>query len=250
MTLVRSRRAVALAVALSWCFIRLGLLRLRGPLTPEHRALWLQAACRWVLAAVGIRYGAKGKPPRHGLVVSNHLSYLDIAVYAAVMPCVFVSKVEVRRWPVFGWAARCAGTIFLDRASHGSAIAAAETIAGRLEQPVPVLLFPEGTSSDGSRVLRFHSTLFAPAVGMGAPVTAAAVRYAIADGDMEREVCWFGDAEFVAHLWKTLGREGLSAEVVFAEPRVYSDRRIAARSAHAEVEAQRAECVVGQAHSS
>lgn len=249
MTLVRCRRAVALAVALSGCFIRLGLLRLRGPLTPERRALWLQAASRSVLAAVDLRYAARGTPPRHGLVVSNHLSYLDIAVYAAVMPCVFVSKVEVRRWPVFGWAARCAGTIFLDRASHGSAIAAAETIAGRLEQQVPVLLFPEGTSSDGSRVLRFHSTLFEPAVGMGAPVTASAVRYAIAGGDMEREVCWFGDAEFVAHLWKTLGREGVSAEIVFAESRVYVDRRIAARSAQGDVEAHRAEFVGRQARS-
>lgn len=245
MTLVRSRRAVALAMVLLWCFIRLGLLRLRGPFTPERRALWLQAACRSVLAAMGLRFAAKGTRPQYGLVVSNHLSYLDIAVYAAVMPCVFVSKVEVRHWPVFGWAARSAGTIFLDRSSHGSAIAAAETIASSLKQPVPVLLFPEGTSSDGLRVLRFHSTLFEPAVRSGSPVTAAAVRYAIENGEIEREVCWFGDAEFVAHLWKTLGREGVSAEVVFAEPRVYVDRRIAARSAQAEVEARRA-MIVGR----
>jgi 1-acyl-sn-glycerol-3-phosphate acyltransferase len=105
--------------------------------------------------------------------------------------------------------------------------------------PVPVLFFPEGTSTDGSSLVRFHSRLFEPAAVAGAPVTAAAIRYVIEDGTPERALCWFGDESFLPHLWKTLGTAGFSGEVQFGEPRVYSDRRIAAGETHAEIEAMR-----------
>lgn len=239
MSLLRSRRAVALAGALAGCFARLALFRLRGPITPQRRALWLQACCRSVLAAAGVQCRVHGVPPQVGLVVSNHLSYLDIAVCAAAMPCVFVSKQEIRRWPFFGWAATTAGTVFLDRASHGSALDAAHEMGRRLAERVPVLLFPEGTSTDGARVLRFHSTLFEPAVATGMPITPAAIRYELANGAPERDACWYGDAAFLPHLWALLGKQGISAEVTFAEPRPSTDRRAAARHAHDAVEALR-----------
>jgi 1-acyl-sn-glycerol-3-phosphate acyltransferase len=114
----------------------------------------------------------------------------------------------------------------------------------RLQMPIPVLLFPEGTSTDGSQVLPFHSRLIHPATEAGAPITAAAIRYVIEDGTPERELCWFGDALFLPHLWKTLGTAGFSAEVRFGEPRVYPDRRTAAEATHAEIEAMRIEQVV------
>jgi len=214
-------------------------MRLRGPLTPVRRALWLQACCRDVLASMGIRYRVTGAPATRGLVVCNHLSYLDILICSAAMPCVFVSKIEVNNWPYFGWAARTGGTLFIDRSSRASAAAVAIQIANRLSGPVPVLLFPEGTSSDGSHVMRFHSPLFEPAVAAGAPVTAAAVRYVIEHDVPERELCWYGDATFVSHLWKALDTPGFFAEVQFGEPQVYPDRRSAARDSHDEVSALR-----------
>jgi 1-acyl-sn-glycerol-3-phosphate acyltransferase len=174
-----------------------------------------------------------------GLVVSNHLSYLDIIIISATMPCFFVAKMEIDGWPFFGKAARSGGTIFLDRSSLASAMTVAEQMTERLKLPVPVLLFPEGTSTDGAQVLRFHSRLIDPATTAGAPITAAAIRYVI-DGDVEeRELCWYGDEEFVTHLWKVLGVKGFSAQLHFGEPLIYSDRRMAADQTHAEITAWR-----------
>jgi len=236
----RCRRAVALAIALISCVVRYWLLRLRGALTAERRAVWLQSACRGILAGVGIRFTFDGQPPLRGLVVANHLSYLDICILSAIMPCCFVSKLEVNRWPFFGKAARVGGTIFLDPSSRASANVVADIIGERLTDSVPVLLFPEGTSTDGLQVLPFHGRLMNPATELGAPITAAAIRY-IPGGDIqERELCWFGDDGFLPHLWRVLGVTGISANVRFGQPRVYDDRRAAAYETHAEVIAMRA----------
>jgi 1-acyl-sn-glycerol-3-phosphate acyltransferase len=230
---------VALAFALAGCILSYWTLRIRGPLTLVERAGWLHgAACR-VLRAFGIRPTAHGPVPTHGLVVSNHLSYLDIVILSAVMPCFFVSKAEIARWPYFGKAARTGGTIFLDRNTRASTVEAARQIADRLKLPIPVLLFPEGTSSDGSQVLRFHSSLYEPAVAASAPVTAAAVRYLLEDGQ-ERDLCWFDNTLFLPHLWKVLGTRGFSAHVTFGEAHIYPNRRSAAAATHDEVASMRA----------
>lgn len=233
------RRAVALAFALAACVLSYWLWRVRGPLSLVQRAQWLHGAASRVRKALGIRCIVRGQPPSQGLVVSNHLSYLDIVIISSVMPCFFVSKSEIKRWPYFGEAARTGGTMFIDRKSRASTAEVAGQIGERLKLPIPVLLFPEGTSSDGSEVLRFHSSLFEPAVAAGASITAAAVRYALEAGQ-ERDLCWFDDTAFLPHLWKTLGSAGFSAEVTFAEPRQYPDRRTAADATHDEVAAMRA----------
>ncbi len=233
------RRVVALAVALAACVLSYWLIRIRGRISLVQRARWLhRSACR-VSAAFDIRVTVQGQPATHGLVVANHLSYLDIIIISSIMPCFFVSKVEVGRWPYFGRAARTGGTIFINRRSRSSTAEVAREIAERLELPVPVLLFPEGTSTDGSEVRHFHSSLFQPAIAASAPITAAAVRYVLKDGARERDLCWFDDTLFVSHLWKTLGTSGFSAEVAFGPPRVYGDRRTAADATHDEVAAMR-----------
>ena len=243
MTLRRLRRAVAMAFALVICMVRYWIAHLRGPMTLERRAMWLQQASRGVLASLGIRYNVEGEPPADGLVVANHLGYLDIVVFSAVMPCFFVAKAEVGRWPFFGRAARSGGTLFLDRASLSSANCVAEKIAERLRLPVPVLLFPEGTSTDGSRVQRFHSRLMEPATKNASPITAAAIRYhadAGPDGAIpERQICWFGTDGFLPHLWNVLGLPRISADIHFGRPKIYSDRRCAAEQTHAEIEGMR-----------
>jgi lyso-ornithine lipid O-acyltransferase len=221
--------------------MRLALARLRGPLTAVERALWLQSACRGVLRSIGVQCSVIGTPPTHGLVVSNHLSYLDIAVYSAIMPCAFVAKAEIDKWPYFGLAARAGGTIFLNRSSRASAAVAAREIAQRLKLPVPVLLFPEGTSTDGFELLPFHSALFQPAIDEGASITAAALRY-VPDTDVpESEYCWYGDADFLAHVWKLLRAPGFSAAITFGQPALHADRRSAAQATHQFVEEMRAE---------
>jgi 1-acyl-sn-glycerol-3-phosphate acyltransferase len=232
------RRAVALVFALGLSIVRFWLLRLRGPLTLEKRALWVSQTCRGILSIVGIRLKMEGTPPTHGLVVSNHLSYLDILIISAEMPCFFVAKMEIGSWPYFGKAAKMGGTIFLDRASLASAQSVAAQMTERLKGPLPVLLFPEGTSTYGD-VLRFHSRLIDPATSAGVPITAASVRYVIEDGTPEEKLCWGGDTLFLTHLMTTLNTPGFSARVRFGEPRIYPDRRTAADSTHDEVIAMR-----------
>jgi 1-acyl-sn-glycerol-3-phosphate acyltransferase len=229
------RRAVALIWALAMSVAHFALMRLHGPMTLERRALWAQAASRGVLTSLGIRSHVEGQPPTHGLVVANHLSYLDILIVSAAMPCFFVAKVEIGSWPFFGQAARACGTLFINRTSLDSAHSVSAQIAERLKLQVPVLFFPEGTTSDGSSLLRFHSRFFEPAILAAAPVTAVALRYVIEDGTPERELCWFGDDLFLPHLLKALGTTGFSARVRFGQPKIYSNRRQAADQTHTEI---------------
>jgi 1-acyl-sn-glycerol-3-phosphate acyltransferase len=232
---------VAVGSAIILCIVRFWLLHLRGPLTLERRARWVQQTARGILASLGIEYRLEGQPPTRGLVVCNHLSYIDILVLSAAMPCFFVAKIEIGGWPFFGKAARSGGTIFVDRSSLASAQSVAEQMTERLMLPIPipVLLFPEGTSTDGSEVIRFHSRLIDPATSLRVPITTVAIRYAIEDGTEERELCWYGDETFVNHLWKVLGVAGFEADLRFGESHVYTDRRRAADETRAEITAMR-----------
>lgn len=245
MMMRRLRRAVALAFALALSILRYWQMRLRGPLTHEQRALWMQFIGRRVLAGLQVEVRVEGEAPRGGLVVANHLGYFDIALLSAAVPCAFVSRADVTQWPLFGRMSRWGGTIYLDRSSFTSANAAAGEIAARLALPVPVVLFAEGTSTDGSAVLRFRSRLFQPATQMGALITAAGLRYVVDDGPggpvQEREVCFYGDHELLTHLWKVLSLPTFTARLCFGEPEIYTDARMAAERTHAEVVALRAE---------
>ena len=213
---------------------------MRGPLSLEQRARWLHSASCRVLRSLEIEFSTIGQPPERGIIVANHLSYLDIAILSATTPCFFVAKHEIRKWPYFGWAAQAGGTLFLNRSSFASAERVAHAITERLSLPVPTLFFPEGTSTDGSSLLPFHRRLFEPAVRARADITPAAITYRLDGGAEERELCWYGDQPFLPHLWKALAIKGFTARVSFAESRVYPDRRTAAAEAHATIRAMRA----------
>lgn len=232
------RRAVALVFVLLMSIVRFWLMRLGGNATLENRARWVQQTCKRVLRAMDICCHVDGAIPANGVVVANHLTYLDIAILSAAMPCFFVAKTEIERWPYFGKAASVGGTLFINRSSLTSAEKVAKAISERLKLSIPVLFFPEGTSTDGA-MLRFHSRLFEPAVRVGAPVTAATIRYVTSDGSSERELCWFGDDDFGPHLVKTLRMPAFHAEIHFGEPHVYANRRTAAKETFAEIAATR-----------
>jgi lyso-ornithine lipid O-acyltransferase len=233
-----TRRAVALVLVLAAAVLRYWILRIWGPFTLERRAVWLQGTCIRILRSLEIRCEVKGEIPTSGLVVSNHLSYLDIVILSAAMPCFFVAKSEIRGWPYFGRAARAGGTLFIDRSRRASAEKVAGLISERLKLRVPVLFFPEGTSTNGT-MRRFHSGLFEPAIRDGAPVTAVAIRYVMDDGTPERELCWFGDDALAPHLAKTLKAPGFHANLQFGQPRRYEHRREAADETFAEIAAMR-----------
>jgi lyso-ornithine lipid O-acyltransferase len=211
-------------------------LRKGAALTLRERAHWLQDAASTVLRRIGMEVVADGDPPPHGLVVSNHLSYLDVLAYASLSPCVFVAKQEVRGWPAFGRFATMAGTVYVNRrrgAANGDAVASMEEA---LAAGVAVVLFPEGTSSNGASVLRFHSRFFEPAIRASAMVTAAAIGYASSSA-AEAALAYHGEDVFGTHLVRTLGQRHLKARMVFAAAgRRYADRKEAARATQAEVE--------------
>src|SRR5690349_10851304 len=156
----------------------------------KARALWLQQACRRVLRVLSVDVKTRGPIPLKGLLVCNHLSYLDILVISSTTPTVFVSKNEVKRWPIFGWFARMSGTLFVDRGRRADVTRLNLELKRALDEGSLVVLFPEGTSSDGSEVLPFKSSLLEPITRFEHPLTIGCLGYTLADGRPGEEVCY------------------------------------------------------------
>jgi 1-acyl-sn-glycerol-3-phosphate acyltransferase len=192
-----------------------------------------------IVRRLGMRVSASGSLPASGLIVSNHLSYLDILFFSSLMPCIFVSKSEVLSWPLFGILARCGGTIFVERGRGSVLDSVSKKIGAALDEGVPVVLFPEGTSTDGSSVLGFFPALFEAAVRTETPVFPTAIAYEI-PGGREIDLCYYADITFGPHLLTALGRRGIHAHLAFSgEASHFSDRKAAARGAREDVVALR-----------
>lgn len=178
-------------------------------------AAWLQWAARQHLKIFGCSTTIEGTIPHRGLLVANHLSYFDILVIGATTPAVFVSKADVRRWPVFGWLASLAGTVFIERERRTHVGAVNREIDSALVDGALVVVFPEGTSSNGEQILPFRSPLLEPALRNGAEISLAWIHYELADGDARKEVCYWGDHTFFPHLLNLLGKKSVQATLRF-----------------------------------
>lgn len=191
----------------------------RRPATP-----WVTVAvCRMALPLLGLRVRRRGAPMTGpGLAVSNHASWLDIFVLNAVAPVVFVSKAEVAHWPGIGLLARATGTLFVRREARSQAADQAAAIARRIALGQRPLLFPEGTSTDGRRVLRFRSALFAalghPLVPPDAALQPITLRWRPAHEGEAPLHAWWGDAAFGPHALAVLAAPGGQVEVVLHRP--------------------------------
>ena len=198
------------------------------------RAAWLQRASRRCLRIFKLQPQVTGPIPGRGLLICNHLSYLDILVLASLMPAVFVSKRDIKFWPLIGWLAGLAGTLFVDRERRTQVGRTNEEIETALDGGVVVVLFPEGTSSDGRTVLPFKSSLLEPATQQLHPLSLALIQYQLEAGEVAEEVCYWGDMTFVPHLLNLLGQRSLRASVRLApfQP-ILGDRKTLAGSLHA-----------------
>jgi 1-acyl-sn-glycerol-3-phosphate acyltransferase len=236
-------RAVLRSLSLSAEIVRgAAAYRCRKSNTRDVQAGWLHWICRRVLRAFAVQSTFIGSVPKRGLLVANHLSYLDIVLLASLTPCVFVAKSEVKGWPVFGWFARMAGTVFVDRNNRRDTARANEVIRSALREGALVVLFPEGTSSDGSTVLPFKSSLLEAAIGERVPISAAALRYELSDGDAGAEVCYWGAHTLVPHLIKLLSKREVKASIAFsAVTNTWRDRKKLAAQLHSEVSQLHAE---------
>jgi 1-acyl-sn-glycerol-3-phosphate acyltransferase len=187
---------------------------------------------RTVARILGFRLQVRGRlsAERPTLFVTNHTSYLDIELFGAVIPGSFVAKSEVKRWPLFGWLARLQRTVFVDRRVRSSAVQR-DSLAARLSDGDNVILFPEGTSSDGIRVRPFKSALFSAAEirvdGRPVAVQPVTLAYTTLNGmpigrDIRPLFAWYGDMELVAHLWAFAGL-GITEIVMEFHPPVTID---------------------------
>jgi lyso-ornithine lipid O-acyltransferase len=210
------------------------------PRTRPQRAAWLTGLCRAVLRVAQVSYGTEGPVPMEGAVITNHLSYLDIVVHAAIRPCVFVSATDTLEIPVIGWISQMVGTVYVERGGGGSAEKAAKGMAKGFRDGLPVVFFPEGGTFIGDEpVMPFRSGLLAEALEAGAAVWPGFIRYEVSEQDRAQgrsarnDVHW-GKQTLIQHLWNFLGLRGVHAEVRFAEEPVefstaaYEDRKIAA----------------------
>jgi 1-acyl-sn-glycerol-3-phosphate acyltransferase len=201
------------------------------------KAEWLSRTCRRLLRALGIRVVSRGMPARGAVIVSNHLSYIDIVVLSSLTPVIFVAKREVRGWPLFGWFAEKAGTRFIDREKRGDVTRIGGELGPVMEAGPSVVLFLEGTTSDGREVLPFRASLLAPAVGAGWKLAPAGITYAVPAGrSAETEVCWWGDMTLPPHLGNLATLSWVEARVAWGENvQAAGDRKVLAGALRDEV---------------
>lgn len=200
------------------------------------RAAWLRYTARRMLRIFRAEIEFTGPIPSHGLLVSNHLSYVDILVLGSLAPAIFVAKREVKHWPVFGWFARLSGTIFVHREKRAQAREAAHAIQRVLQSGALVILFPEGTSSDGKTVLPFKSALLEPATQLYHPLFVSLIAYELDDGDPGEEVCYWKDMTLLPHLINLFSKRRVRGKVRLKQVRAGEcDRKLLAKQLHSEI---------------
>ncbi|TWB36828.1 lysophospholipid acyltransferase family protein [Nitrospirillum pindoramense] len=216
-----------LALYMAWTFlcipVQAALVSLNLPGQARFPRFYHRVCCRLMLA---LDVDVVGQPSvdRPTLFVSNHSSYLDIPVLGSVIPCSFVAKSEVGLWPLFGLLAKLQRTVFVNRANKREAGKQRDDMAGRLIAGDSLVLFPEGTSSDGNRVLPFKTALFAVAntqvEGRAVAVQPVSVVCTHLDNlplghDLRPLYAWYGDMELPPHLWQMIGAGRLRIRVEF-----------------------------------
>jgi 1-acyl-sn-glycerol-3-phosphate acyltransferase len=185
-----------------------------------------QAECRaWSRRALdifGFSAVAAGHVPRTGdaapLLVANHKSWLDIYLVMTHVDAVFVAKEEVRTWPAIGWLAGKLGTIFLDRTRKQSLVQTLQRMTEQLARGRAVMLFPEGTTTDGRTILPFNAALFDAAIRADRPVQPIAIRYLDAYGGPASEPAFIGDMTLIQSFRRLADCRGYIAEIAFLEP--------------------------------
>ena len=208
------------------------------PLVSNERQLAIiRRWSRSLLRVLNVRLRVHGTPPRgHAptMIVSNHVSWLDIWVIHAVCPVRFVAKSDVRRWPMIGWLVARAGTIFIERDRRRDTARINRRIVETLMRGERVGIFPEGTTTDGTHLRAFHASLFQPALEAGARVSSAAIRYPLHGAEPNPDASYTGERSLLESVRLILAQRTLRAEVTFCgalEP-VGMTRRDLAHESH------------------
>lgn len=204
-----------------WYYARSGGGASREAIWRRQAISFVQTWSRRVLRVLGVRVRASGPlPPEGALILPNHMGYLDILVFGSLMPAVFLSRVEIRGWPVIGTLIRMSGHLFIDRNRLRDVSRINEEIAALLRQRFRLIAFIEGTSGSGADVLPFRSSLTNAAYLAKCPVVPAAIRYDRSDPSIsvEADVAYWGEHAFGSHLPRLFGLRGIVADVTFGAP--------------------------------
>ena len=207
-----------------------GLLTIRrkfARLTPDQCALLVREWSRQMLAIIGVTLVVRGTPPAGGpvLLVANHISWLDILVMDAAHPARFVSKSDIKHWPVLGALITGAGTLYIERASRRDALRVVHQMAAALTAGDTLAVFPEGTTHDGRTLLPFHANLIQAAISAHAPALPVALQYLDgASGAVSDAPLFVGETTLLESVWRTLRADGMQACVHFGEPQMAGGR--------------------------
>jgi 1-acyl-sn-glycerol-3-phosphate acyltransferase len=170
---------------------------------------------RRLLQLLGVRVLASGIPNEGAtLFVANHVSWLDIPAIISVRPMRFVSKSDVRGWPVIGWLVACGGTLFIERRSRRDAQRVVHQLAQALRDGDQIAMFPEGTTSDGHGLLPFHANLMQAAIAAEVPLQAIALRFSDASERISSAAAYIGETTLMQSLWAVVSATDLTAHVV------------------------------------
>ncbi|MFI4928436.1 MAG: lysophospholipid acyltransferase family protein [Burkholderiales bacterium] len=189
--------------------------------SPAQREATVQAWAGQMLRILGVALRVEGCPPAEGplLLVSNHLSWLDILVLHAARHCRFVSKSDVKHWPLIGALATGAGTLYIEREKRRDAMRVVHHMAESLRAGEIVAVFPEGTTGDGEDLLPFHGNLIQAAISADVPVQPVALRFVdCRTGQDSPGPLYLGDDTLLASLWRTLAGPPFEAHVRFGAP--------------------------------
>jgi 1-acyl-sn-glycerol-3-phosphate acyltransferase len=243
----RSRTAAAWRIVRALVHVLRGLWIVRsdfGRLTPEACHLLVREWSRRMLAIMGVQLIVKGTPPTHGplLLVANHISWLDILVMDAAQPARFVSKADVKAWPVLGSLVVGAGTLFIERESRRDAMRVVHQMAQSLRAHDILAVFPEGTTGDGRTLLPFHANLIQAAISAHAPVLPVGLSFVDGHTGLRSDAPLFiGQTTLLQSIWSTLRATRLQAVVHFGAAQLDAgrDRRTWALDLRAAVAALR-----------
>jgi len=188
--------------------------------SPEGRRALMQRWCAKLLAILNIQVQVEGDPPSRGehaaMIAANHVSFVDIMLISSVCPTRFVAKSEIRAWPLAGWIADRAGTLFIRRDQMRDMARIDARVREVMGEGDCVGLFPEGITTEGDELRKFHSSLFEPAVANTAHVHPVAIRYEHPDGTLCREMSFIGDRTFGESIGLILHQRRVRARIMFA----------------------------------
>lgn len=220
----------------------LSILRLRGKRVALVYPKLFHAFC---YKLVGVNVIVEGEPARgdHIVYIGNHISYLDVQTVGGIVEGTFIAKKDIESWPFFGLMGKMGQTIYMSR-NPADAAREGQMLDERLKEPSPIIIFPEGTSSNGSSILPFKSSLFELFLNKNITIQPFTISIISVNGktpvttEMRDQYAWHGDMDLIPHLWSFVKSKGTTIKITFQNPiatHSFKDRKLLCDVCHAAV---------------